>query len=138
LYSIPIIYSALALVLRDFVYVGKCHTFFVEAKTVVSLSPWLGIPYSLYYAGFIFLIFISFFYAITKTHNSLQKKVYWTGLLGILLMTIPTYVLIFIFPTLNVMFPSVLCQFAIFAALLIFVGAWLDIRLQKRIGRKRL
>ncbi len=126
IYAVPIIYSLLALFQNDFAQFGQCMNFFVQATTLLTLNPLLGIPYNLYYASFIIISFIILYHAYKKAKTKIEKKIDLDEMLGILLMTIPTFVFITLFPTLGVLFPSVLCHFALLLALCFFASAYWD------------
>ena len=126
LYSVPLIYSLLALFQNDFAQFGQCITFFVQAKTLLTLNPYLAIPYELYYAVFIILAFLILAQAYKRAKTKIEKKIDMNEMLGIMLMTLPTFILIIIFPSLGIMFPSVLCHFAILLAIMFFSSAYLE------------
>ena len=67
-----------------------------------------------------------------RQKNKIKKKIELVEIAGIILMTILTFVLIIIFPMMGVMFPSILCEFAIFVAIAAFIGAALESRLHKK------
>ena len=50
-------------------------------------------------------------------------------------MIIPTLVLLVLFPIFGIMFPSVLCAFAIFVAIAAFIGVYLKGKLRKKKHR---
>ena len=56
-------------------------------------------------------------------------------MVGILFMTIPTIILLLLFPVFGIMFPSVLCAFAIFVAIAAFIGVYLKGKLKKKKKR---
>ncbi|MBM3232800.1 hypothetical protein FJZ18_01385 [Candidatus Pacearchaeota archaeon] len=126
LYAVPSIYSLLAIFQNDFVHFGQCMTFFVQATTILSLNPYLAIPYEMYYAVFIILAFLILAQAYKRAKTKIEKKIDISEMIGIMLMTIPTFILIIIFPSLGIMFPSVLCHFALFLAIMFFASAYLD------------
>jgi hypothetical protein len=46
--------------------------------------------------------------------------------IAVLLMSLPTFILMVIFPFFDIMFPSVLCHFALLLAIVVFVGTYLE------------
>ena len=126
IYSIPGMFSLLALFRTDFALFGQCMTFFVKAITILTFNLILWVPYGLYYAVFIAASFLILFDAYRKAKTKLERKIDMAEMLGILFMTIPTFILVVIFPSLNIMFPSVLCHFALLLAILFFASVYWD------------
>lgn len=131
LYVIPLFYSFVALFSTDFVQVGSCQTMFVLTKVFYSknYNTVFSLVYIAYY--FFFIVFACLF-ALKKYRqekNIKKKKLYLLLPLGVLLMSVPTFVFMVIFPSLNVMFPSVLCHFALLLAIVTFVGVYWEHKL---------
>ena len=126
LYAVPVLFSLFAVMRADFAIYGQCLDMFVQVTTLLTESPVLWTPYALYYGGFIIVAFIFLWKAHRKARTNLERKIYDVEMLGILLMTIPTFTLIMIFPPLGILFPSILCHFALLLAILFFWGAYLD------------
>lgn len=131
LYFLPAAYTLYAMLTRGFVLTATCEKVFVKAQTIITQPQGLfqnfaSAIYVLYYVGFV-TIFIFLLWAAYRHERSRRKK--RVELLDIgagILMIVPTFVLIVIFPFLGLMFPSVLCQFAIFVAVLVFIGCYMD------------
>jgi len=126
LYLVPTTYSLFALFNAHFAISGQCILIFVQVKTLLTGQPLRVIPYILYYALFIILAFAILWKAYLKARTKIQKQIDLSEMMGILLMTIPTFVLIIIFPALGIMFPSVLCHFGLLLGICFFFAAYLD------------
>jgi phosphatidylglycerophosphatase A len=130
LYFLPIIFSVVALTSDKFILNGSCDKYIITLQTLFSQPPAL-LLYTTYYAIFILIACGVAWQAYLHTKNHLQKRIYSLEIVGVLLMTVPAFIFIIIFPALEIKFPSVLCQFAIFLAIAIFIGAYLDEKLQR-------
>ncbi|MDP3881980.1 MAG: hypothetical protein Q8Q31_03850 [Nanoarchaeota archaeon] len=128
LYMIPVIYTAFSLLQPNFVVSGTCMPVFVQAVTTLSLNSHIGWPYMVYYGGFIGGALAVVWYRYSKIRTASQKKISLALIIGILLMTLPTYALIMVLPSFGIMFPSVLCHFALLLAIFFFWAAYLDAR----------
>jgi protein-S-isoprenylcysteine O-methyltransferase Ste14 len=64
-----------------------------------------------------------------------KKKLYLLLPLGVLIMSVPTFILMVVFPNLNFMFPSVLCHFALLLAIVTFVGVYWKHKLAEKTGQ---
>ena len=126
LYAIPIVYSFLALLTPNFVLSGTCMRLFVSVKTILSNNALLVLPYMLYYIIFITIAFIYLVREYLKVKDKTRKKVSFFIALGIFCMTLPTFIVLQIFPIFNVNLPSVLCHFALLLAIIFFIAASLD------------
>lgn len=111
-----------------------CNEVFITAHIFPAtdygmLTFWI---YSTYYAGFIIaasVLSINAFIAARKTRARMQF-VYFP--LGITLMTVPTFLLLVVFPHFGFRFPSVLCHFGLLLAACLFAGVRRDETLNKR------
>jgi len=134
LYFIPILVSFLVIIFPVFVD-ARCSKFFVNVKTIFHNALFLNsIPfyfYIFYYAGFIIFACYLLYKDYTRQRNKIRKELDVIEISGILLMTIPTFVLILLVPFLGIEFPSVLCRFAIFVAIAAFLGATLEGKIRK-------
>lgn len=131
-YLIPVAFSVIALSIGNFIIEAKCSQFFVLGKNMLySISPLLSGVYSVYYAFAIFLSMILIINKVFKEEDQLKKKIYITIFIGIVISLIPAIVLILVIPSLNPMFPSVYCEFAVLLAIAALIGAMLDSKLKK-------
>jgi len=117
-YSFPIFFGLIAVLSKDFVARVECSTIYIIVDH--SWSVMWGNIYGLYYAFFIVLTALVFLDAIKTEKNKQQKKIFKVGLIGILAFTVPTFILVMIFPALNIAFPSILCEFAVLFAIFLF------------------
>ncbi len=123
---IPTIYSLIILFRDDLITNTVCHTYFVSTFNQFFASlreSFLGLIYLTYYFGLIILII----YLLIKNHykeqNKIRKKINILMISAIILSLLPAIVLLFIFPTLRMSFPSIYCHFATlftFAALRVY------------------
>lgn len=124
IYAPPVVFSLIALTKTPFVTYGTCDTFFVTMLTYFSQQlPW--VLYAAYYFGFICIAFALFTKGYCVEHGN-RKKACAALLTAILLMFIPTFILIGIFPALRIRFPSVLCHFALLTAAAFFIAVYYD------------
>lgn len=128
IYIIPAVYIIMALVSGNFVDHGQCHTIFITARnTLFSANNPIKIInlffYSSYYFGFIIATCILMARKLRKEKNQQRQKLILLTPLAIFLMSVPTFILLVLFPILEVRFPSVLCHFALLLALTVFIGA---------------
>jgi len=141
IYFIPIVATITAFVIPGFIIKAECNGFFVSVQTIFNTSTYLFDSilfwiYVGYYFGFIFLAIILAYINYRKQKNKLKKEIEIIEIFGILLMTIPVILLIIIFPFSGQMFPSILCQFALFVAIAAFIGVYLESKIKKKRKRK--
>jgi len=118
LYIIPVLFSTFAIFSENFISGGACSTIFIRVDR--SLGDILFLIYTFYYSIFVILIGILFKMTISEQKSLINKRIYSIGLIGVLSFTIPTLVLILIFPYLKIVFPSMMCEFALLFAVSIF------------------
>lgn len=140
LYTFPIFFVILALSYPNFILLSQCQTIFVTVHNALfqtgNLSQTLLFSfYSLYYAGFIIWSCILCLIVFKKEPNFNRKKVLLMFPIGVIFMTLPTYILMVMFPALNYRFPSVLCHFALLLALIGFVGVRYEEKYLKNIKK---
>lgn len=103
-----------ALVMSNFMQSAECGRFFVKAlHDWAPLGEW---PYFIYYTVFIVWPGVLLTKWAMAEKNHARRNLYLWGLVGMLLFTFPTFFVLLIFPMLHLMFPSVLCHFAILYA----------------------
>ncbi len=131
LYFFPVVYSLIAIFTTNFVQVGQCNAIFVTARYIFSqdYNFVLWLAYVTYYALVtIFACFIALKYYFSEKNNK-KRKVFLMLPVAVLLMSLPTFILMVIFPYFNIMFPSVLCHFALLLAIVVFIGAYWEHKL---------
>lgn len=130
-YVIPATYIILSIITPNFVREAKCYDLFVTARNTlfsfggVAQTISYGI-YTAYYFGFILAASLLGVKKYLKEKNYLKQKIYLTFPLAVFLMSFPTFLIIIIFPALNIQFPSILCHFALLFALAIYMGVRWD------------
>lgn len=132
LYTVPVALTLTAFT-NDQIWQGTCNTIFITTKTILSQHPILFFIYITYYAGFTLLICWLAIKEYSRVRSHLKRIMSLTWIIAILLMSVPTFVLIIIFPELGLRFPSVLCHFALLLALVTFVG----VRMEHQLRSKR-
>lgn len=118
IYSFPIFFGLAALFLKNFVTRAECSTVYIIVDHVWS-QMWANI-YGIYYFLFIILMALVIWDAIKKERNNQRRKIFWAGLTGLLVFTVPTFILVILLPSLKVAFPSILCEFGILFAIFLF------------------
>lgn len=135
LYTIPAIYIIGAATTTKFIVEGKCHDIFVTARNIFSSidSPLTSIRsgiFTAYYFIFILLVCIIGVRAYLKETDQRKQRVLLVIPTGVIAMSFPTFILIILFPALNIQFPSVLCHFGLLFALTVFLSARWEHELQ--------
>ncbi len=118
LYLLPIIFSALVLATPNFVQTAGCDRYFISVILSWTSALWLW-SYALYYGGFVVISAFIIIQAMVNENNRKQRKLYAWGLTGLLAFTVPTLLLILFFPMMNIMFPSILCEFALLFGIIV-------------------
>lgn len=130
-YTPPIIFSLIALLYRSFIIEGNCSKYFVKVKTIFFL-PEIGLKlfptllYWIYYFGFILIFCILAYNLYKKERNKKKRRIYSIELAAVFVMVIPTFIFIMVLPSFGIMFPSILCEFALLLAILAFIGAYIE------------
>ncbi len=137
IYTLPAIFILSALLSPNFVMEGRCETIFITARTIWEnySGPlgFLGVAiYKSYYFSFIIATCVLSIKKYYREKNPRRKKLYLIFPMAVLLMTVPTFVLLIIFPSLQIMFPSVFCHFALLLALTAFIGVRMENSVNKR------
>ena len=131
LYTVPVALTLIAFT-NDQIWQGTCNTIFITTKTILSQHPTLFFIYIAYYVSFTLLICWLSIKEYSRVRSHLKRIMSITWIIAILLMSVPTFVLIIIFPELGVRFPSVLCFFALLLALTIFIGVRMEHQLRSK------
>lgn len=136
IYLIPALFSFFAIISKNFVLSGSCNKIFLTVKTALfgtvdGLNIIPGAIYGLYYAGFIVAGCLLALKAYLKERNKIKKQFLITYVIAVLVMAVPTFALIIVIPSFGVMFPSILCQFALLLAIAVLIGVRIEQRLEK-------
>lgn len=126
-YGLPVVFALVALITRPFIVQGKCETIFVTILTIFSQNA-AGFIYSAYYLGFIILISYFLFTEFNSTKNKNRKMVCVWLIIAVLAMTVPTILVITIFPAIGIRASSILCHFALLTAIASFIAVSIDAR----------
>jgi len=136
IYILPLIFEIIAFC-SPIVTNATCQTFFVVVHSAfnqsnTSLNSFLSFMYMVYYFGFILANCLLFYVYLKSPKNKLKRKIGVVEISGVLLMTVPTVLLLIIFPFLGEVFPSMLCGFAVFVAVALFIAVYLETKINKR------
>ena len=126
-YALPAFFSALAILKSDFIASAQCMDCFIS---IGYNWPWAWFwLYHIYYFGFILLAAIILIKSIAKEKSKGRRNLYWIGLLGFLVFSLPAFLLLIVFRNLAIIFPSLYCEFA----LIFTIIAFFTIRQSERI-----
>ncbi len=130
-YAIPVLVSAFTVVSGSFVTEAYCILFYVRILNVFNQAQGgylrvASIVYSAYYTGFIVLSGVLMLSAHRKESDRRKRRLHLCVPVGILLMGIPTYIVMFVLPGTDFTFPSVLCHFALFFAMTAFLAVYYE------------
>lgn len=124
IYFVPIV-ALLASIAPDVIVTQSwCNEVFITAHIFPAtnyglLTFWL---YSAYYAGFIIAASVLSINAFIEQRKSKTRMQFVYFPLGITLMTVPTFLLLVVFPHFGFRFPSILCHFGLLLAACLFAG----------------
>ena len=125
LFLIPLIFSLSALFSKNFIVYATCNRFFVSVRNVLFTNNWYYI-YWAYYFEFMLLFTLLVSWRIKKEKDKKLKKIEWIILVTILVSLLGALILMVIFPTLKIMFPSVYCEFALLFSIMGLIVAWIN------------
>ncbi|MFH1142214.1 MAG: hypothetical protein V1695_00715, partial [Candidatus Uhrbacteria bacterium] len=111
-----------------FIISGYCSQFFVSVQHYFALTEhWSAtLIYWGYYFGYISLMLGLLVNEFRNEKNEAKARNHLLILSTIILVIIPPFILVNIFPSLNIAFPSVYCQFALVYAVVALVAVYLD------------
>ena len=141
-YITPLVASILAITIPGFIIQASCERYFISIDTIMIPPPSILLLlvfaiYIAYYFGFLVLTYSIILKDYMKQKNKIKREIEVVEMVGILLMIIPTLVLLILFPIFGIMFPSILCSFAIFVAISAFIGVYLKGKLKKKPKPKK-
>ena len=136
IYAFPLLFSTLALT-KDFVVRASCRTYFV----IVNLNYYdpqtvLWTIYMTYYFGFIFLMCLFLIRAYSNRKNRFQKILDINFLFAILITLLPALILLILFPSMKIEFPSVYCQFSILYTIAALIAIYIEKKFNVKIPKK--
>ena len=126
IYTPPIVFSLLALFTEGFVIYAGCTKLFVKISTILSNQTWLIGVYLTYYFAYIVYLIILLIQRIPKEKNKKKKKIEKMILTGVLVSLVPAMILLVIFPSLNILFASVYCEFSVLFTILALISTKAD------------
>jgi hypothetical protein len=124
-YIFPVAFSFYVLVSNNFITSAECGTLLVTVKTLLTPNLWLRAIYWLYYYGFILLAIGISWSNYSKEKNKDSKRINLVILIALLISLVPAVILIIIFPTLRIVFPSMYCEFALLSAITAMIIVYL-------------
>ena len=130
LYILPTIFVLIAIFTKNFVIGSECSAVFVMVK--LAKNQFHSALYTIYYFGFIALVGLFLCSKLRKEKSHIRRKLYITILFAGIVSLVSALVLIVILPPLNVMFPSVYCEFAFAFTIAALIGAYLDSRVKQK------
>lgn len=139
IYFIPVMATVLAITSSNFITSAVCTSVFVEVSILLRHGTTLTdnvlyLSYLVYYFGFIVMAALVIIKDYWNNKGRIRKMMDLAILAGIILMIVPTFIFVVVFPFLSVRFPSVLCGFAIFTAIFSFAAAYLEKKLKSSKG----
>lgn len=139
LYIFPLIATMVAFFTEGFIILSQCNTYFVTVATAFhntnkAFYLW---SYAVYYFGFIFLsaLFLGidcFRRGIAGNLRKLRSKLNLVLIAAFVLSLGGAILLLFIFPSMNIKFPSVYCELAILFSVAALLAAHWDSRLSRK------
>ena len=126
IFLVPVAITIFVLIKTNFVSMAACGNFFVTTRNIF-MGHWLGVVYLVYYFGFVVLIAVFLVLHAIKKQGT-KRRIDIIVLIALVLSLLPPIVLIFILPSLKIMFPSIYCEFAVLFAFAILLGFYLDLK----------
>ncbi len=99
---------------------AKCLTIFVQYPKLGLINRF----YSLYYILFIVGAVILFYLGTASVRSKFEKRLFYMGMFGMFIFTVPTYIFLTFLPMFNKQFASVLCEFGLLLAIEFIVLLW--------------
>jgi hypothetical protein len=129
IYILPVLFALFALFKPDFILQSECHSclvivrsYFFNPQNIVSSI----IYFLLYYFGFIALTFFVIIKNYKRQKSKIVKKIAILMLIAIVISLLPAVILLMIFPSLGILFPSMYCEFAVLFSIIAIIVAVLD------------
>ena len=130
LYFIPaLIFVTVAIADKNFVTYGVCNTLFVTIRNKFfsfDAAPFLTVLYFEYYYAYIGLSVVYLYRKIKLAKSVSEKYIYYLMIITIPLVIIPPMIFIIIFPSFNILFPSVYCHFAMVITLTALISLYYE------------
>jgi hypothetical protein len=110
MFSLPITFKESAI----------CSTIFIQYPSNGLISSFYG----LYYLVYLFGAAVLFYFSATTAKSKYKRRLYYFGMLGMFIFTVPTFIFLIFLPQFKVQFPSVLCEFALLLAIEFIFVLW--------------
>jgi len=140
-YIPTIVFILIAALDPQFVILGSCGQLFVSVNHYfndLANHAAASFIYWSYYCGYVLAMSLLLFLSIKQEKNHKKINAYLLILLTLLLVIIPPFVLVNLFPAIEHAFPSVYCQFALIYAVVALIGVYLDDHIRKSLIQRFL
>jgi hypothetical protein len=99
---------------------ATCDTVFIQYPNNGLITQFFSLYYIVYMVGAAVL----FYFSATTAKSEPEKRLYYLGMLGMFVFTVPTYIFLIFLPQFKVQFASVLCEFALLLAIEFVIVLW--------------
>lgn len=120
IYSPPVFFILMFVLSNYYKQSAICSTVFIQYPSLELLGRF----FALYYIVYLLAAVIIFYFASHNTKSNPEKVLSRLGILGMLIFTVPTFIFLIFLPSLKIMFPSVLCEFALLLAIEFIIVLW--------------
>lgn len=135
-YFIPaLIIVGMAIFEKNFVTYGVCHTLFVTIRNKFfsfDTNPVMTVLYAEYYIIYLGITTAYLYRKIKNTKKEQEKFIYYLMILTIPLVIVPPLILIVILPSINFLFPSIYCHFAMVITLTAIISLYYENKYLKK------
>ncbi|RLE46730.1 hypothetical protein DRJ25_03745 [Candidatus Woesearchaeota archaeon] len=97
-----------------------CNLVFIQWPNAGLYSKFFGFYYTIYLLGAAIL----FYFSVANCKDKILKRLYYLGMLGMFIFTVPTFVFLQFLPSQGIQFPSILCEFALLLAIEFVFVIW--------------
>ena len=119
-----LIYSPAIMFILFFIFYYKqpavCSTIFIQYQRISLLNK----LYSLYYIMYLVGAVILFYFGTVSAKTKYEKRLFYLGMLGMFIFTVPTHIFLVFLPAFKIKFGSVLCEFALLLAIEFIFVLW--------------
>ena len=131
IYIFPAAWMLAVMLSTGFVNSAVCSAYFIQIT--YRWQELAFFAYGMYYSLFILAAMMLLLKGISNENDLSRRKMLAWGLVGMMAFTLPTFLLIVLLPSLNIFFPSVLCDFA----LLFAIAVAYTVDLNEKIGKRK-
>jgi len=126
IFLIPLLFSLIPLIQKDFISLAYCSTIFVRVGFSLFRNVYLSQLYMLYYYGFLVISCFTLVYYYLKSNKKNLKKIYLACFFaGIITFSLPV-ILVMILPEYGYMFPSIYCEFALLFTIFLYYASYIS------------